>query len=236
VQIVIPSKGRPAEIRDGALKLFPDAIVCVGESDAKAYPVPHEQMLVHPDDVTGIGPLRQWILDNVQDRTVVQVDDDMHTVYCQTGFCQRKITDPSMIRAIVDRTARCAEEAGARIFGFGQMGNPIDYRPMRPFAVSTWVGGLVGIIGRELRYDTSLRLRADIDFCLESLKRDRIVWVDDRFRFLHKRFTGSGGNASNRSSQRHHDEMEYLRRKWGRYLELKQAQSTTRLCVRVPRS
>ena len=37
---------------------------------------------------------------------------------------------------------------------------------------------IVGVVGRELRYDTSLILRADIDFCLQSLLRDRIIMLD----------------------------------------------------------
>ena len=73
----------------------------------------------------------------------------------------------------------------------------------RPFSLNTWVGGVVGIVGRELRYDTSIRLRADIDFCLQSLLRDRIVVVGGRFSFIHTRFAGGGGNAANRSSERH---------------------------------
>ncbi|HUT01727.1 MAG TPA: hypothetical protein VM031_04685, partial [Phycisphaerae bacterium] len=47
-------------------------------------------------------------------------------------------------------------------------------------------------IGRELRYDTSLLLRADIDFCLQSLLHDRIVLVDGRYSFIHTRFAGGG--------------------------------------------
>ena len=51
------------------------------------------------------------------------------------------------------------------------------------------------MIGREIRYDTSLRLRADIDFCLQSLRRDRIVWIESRFSYVNSRFVGQGGNA-----------------------------------------
>jgi hypothetical protein len=68
----------------------------------------------------------------------------------------------------------------------------------RPFSLDIWVGGGVGIIGRELWYDQRLLLRADIDFCLQSLLHDRIVLVDGRFSFIHKvgRFSACHAVAS----------------------------------------
>ena len=49
------------------------------------------------------------------------------------------------------------------------------------------------ITGHELRCDTSLHSRADIDFCLQSLLRDRIVLVGGWFSFIHTCFAGGGG-------------------------------------------
>jgi hypothetical protein len=42
-------------------------------------------------------------------------------------------------------------------------------------------------------------------------------------------------NASIRSPERHEQEMAYLRRKWGPYLDALQAKGTTRLVVRMHR-
>ena len=77
--------------------------------------------------------------------------------------------------------------------------------------------------------------RANIDFSLQSLLRDRIVLVDGRYSFIHTRFAGEGGNAANRSSQRHEREIAYLRCKWGPYLDVVQAKGTTRLVLKVQR-
>jgi len=44
-----------------------------------------------------------------------------------------------------------------------------------------------------------------------------------------------GGNAANRSSERHAREIAYLQRKWGPYLDVVQAKDTTRLVVKVRR-
>ncbi|MCY3024599.1 MAG: hypothetical protein NTW87_36960, partial [Planctomycetota bacterium] len=231
----IPSKGRAQTLQEKALRLFPDALVCVGDDETDTYRKVSANLLVHPASVVGIGPLRQWVLDNVSDPCVVMVDDDVTHVYSQVGFHKRRIEDADTARAIVERLAILAQDAGARVFGFQQAARPLTYANFRPFSLNTWVGGVVGIIGRELRYDTSLLLRADIDFCLQSLMRDRFVLVDGRYSFIHTRFAGSGGNAKQRSAERHAREIAYLKRKWGPYLEEVQAKGTTRLVVKVQR-
>lgn len=235
MKIIIPTRNRADIIRDKALRLFPDATLCIGEDETDAYAKVSDNLLVHPPEVVGIGPLRQWVLDHVEDPCVVMVDDDVTHVYSQVGFHKRRIEDADTARAIVERTAILAADAGVRVFGFNQAARPLSYANFRPLSLDTWVGGVVGIIGRELRYDTRLLLRADIDFCLQSLLRDRIVLVDGRYSFIHTRFAGGGGNAANRSSERHAHEIAYLRRKWGPYLDVKQAKGTTRLVVKVSR-
>jgi hypothetical protein len=112
VQIVTPSKGRATTIRDKALRLFPDALLCVGENEAKVCSRVNQNLLVHPSDVLGIGPLRQWVLDHVADPCVVMVDDDVTHVYSQVGFHKKRIEDADTARAIVERTAILAADAG----------------------------------------------------------------------------------------------------------------------------
>lgn len=159
----------------------------------------------------------------------------MTHVYDQSGFHKHRIEDPDTVRAIVERTAILAQDAGVRIFGYTQAARPLTYANFRPFSLCTWVGGVIGIVGREVRYDTSLLLRADIDFCLQSLLHDRITLVDARYCFIHTRFGGSGGNARQRSSERHEEEIRYLRHKWKGHLDHVAAKGTTRLVVRVER-
>jgi hypothetical protein len=237
VKIIIPTRGRADVIGDKALRLFPDATLCVGDTELDAYAavVDRDQLLVHPAGVVGIGPIRQWVLDHVDDPCVVMVDDDVTHAYSQVGFHKWRIEDAGTARAIVERMAILAADAGVRVFGFNQAARPLSYANFRPLSLDTWVGGVVGIIGRQLRYDTSLLLRADIDFCLQSLLHDRIVLVDGRYSFIHGCFAGGGGNAANRSSDRHAKEIAYLRRKWGPYLDVVQAKGTTRIVIRLQR-
>lgn len=236
MRIVIPSRGRWDTIGQEALRVFPDATLCVHESEAEHYlNLSQAPMLVHPDDVTGIAPVFQWILDHVDEDCVVIVSDDVTHAYDQTGVHKRRIEDAATCQAIVERLAILARDAGVRVFGFQQAARPLTYKNFKPFQLSSWTGGVIGIIGRELRYDPRLLLRADIDFCLQSLRRDRIVLIDGRYSFIHRRFEGRGGNAANRSAERHAAEISYLRTKWGPYLQAQPSKTTMRLVVRVPR-
>ena len=95
MKIIIPTRGRADVIGDKALCLFPDATLCVGEDEVDAYGAVSDrpcsakplrgakhELLVHPGNVVGIGPLRQWVLDHVDDPCVVMVDDDVTNATC----------------------------------------------------------------------------------------------------------------------------------------------------------
>ena len=60
MKIIIPTRGRADVIGDKALRLFPDATLCIGEDETDAYAAVSGRLLVHPSNVLGIGPLRQW--------------------------------------------------------------------------------------------------------------------------------------------------------------------------------
>jgi hypothetical protein len=65
MKIVIPSKGRASVIQCKALRLFPNAVVRVGEDEVEPYGKVSSNLLVHPANVLGIGPLRQWLMDQI---------------------------------------------------------------------------------------------------------------------------------------------------------------------------
>lgn len=236
MKVIIPSRSRADILATHTLRLMPDATVCVGEDEADAYRAVTSRLLVHPAGIVGIGPTRQWILDNVDDPVVFMPDDDLVCVWSNVGFHRRKITDPATVQALVERAGIMAADLGVSVFGFWQAAFTRYYANFDPFSFNTWVGTAIGFVGRRLRYDSRLLLRADIDFCLQALLHDRIMFMDCRFKFDNVRaFKGRGGNASNRSLERHRQEIEYLKRKWGRYLQVVHDKQTTRLVLKVPR-
>jgi hypothetical protein len=237
MRLVIPTKGRWQSVGSKSLKLFPDAWLCVGESEAQQYAdaTGHKQLMVHPDDVVGIGPIRNWVVENSPEETVVMLDDDIECIFDQTKYHRIKIVAPWHCMAVLERSAIASKDAGCKLFGYAQMATPLNYRPHKPFNFNTWMGGVVGVHGKATKWDNNLLLRADIDACLNSLLKDRILWSDGRYVFIHKRFTGQGGNNTNRTTQRHRVEIDHVKRKWGCYIQEKHMKGTIRLIVKVSR-
>ena len=238
MQVVIPSKSRVEDCRR-ALQLFPDTIVVVNETQEEMYKELGVPLLCHPSDLFGIGPLKNWILDNLEARELLLVDDDVYQVRSPVGSPTKShvIRDAETIRLLVENTAEIARGAGAPVFGFDQSGGDTrKYRPQDPIKFSGWVGAVMGIIGRSVRFDPELRMRADIDFCLSAQLKHRIIVVDGRYSFIHrKRWTYPGGNSQSRSGKRNQWELEYLQKKWGDWITVKNTATTTRIIVNVER-
>lgn len=239
LRIVIPSRKRVKLLRTNALKLFPYATVTVGESEAVDYaPLFRDgvaNLVLHPDEVTGTGPIHQWILENFNDEALFVVDDDVYKLVVLTGYRQMNITSAANAYAIILNAANIAKAMGAPVFGFNQAWDVRKFRPQDPFRLNTRTGGGVGVIGRDIRHDTALLSRDNVDFCLNALLKRRYVFVDNRFSFVHRRYGVTGGNALHRSKERNTMELEYLKRKWGQYIFIQQTKTTTRLVIRVRR-
>jgi hypothetical protein len=241
VRVIIPSRKRLVECKH-ALTLFPGALVVVREDE---YPIYHKglpadvEILAHPTEVSGIGPLKHWIMANVDDETLVFVDDDVRYMKVVAGFItqSRVIRDPKAVAQVLANAEHIAREIGAPVFGFDQTGGDVrKFRPQDPFGFSGWVGAVVGVIGRDVQYDTRLKIRADIDFCLSAQLHKRIIFIDRRFSFIHfQRFTHPGGNSHLRSSERSQADMDLLKQKWGKWVTFKEAKTTLRIVVNVKR-
>ena len=232
MKIIIPSRKRP-EMAQRLQTILPESIVCIAESEYGSYRDLCNNIEAHPDNISGIAPLRQWIL-NHWEGPLVMIDDDVMRLYCLTDQYARVIKFDNW-PAVIENAAIMAEDLGANVFGFNQAWDVRKYRPMDPFRLTGWVGGVIGIIGREIEYKKQLLLRADIDFCLENLLKFRIIWVDSRYSFMQDRSSMPGGNSINRSSSREADEIAWLDATWGKHLTVKEIKTTKKLTVNVKR-
>jgi len=218
--------------------LFPDALVVVHQNEVNDYQILGAKLLAHPAEVQGIAPLKNWILDHVEDEVVFIVDDDISMLKAMAGRATASavIRDPVAIQQIVENTAQGARVLGAPVFGFNQNGGDVrKFRNQDPFAFSGWVGGAMGIIGRALRFDDNLKLRADIDFCLQAQFQQRCIFSDLRFSFVEQRFNNTGGNAHMRSAERNQREIAYLQQKWGKWISIVEGKGTVMIKVHVKR-
>lgn len=233
--LVCMSRRRADTLPSQSLRLFPTATICVGEDERDDYQKLAKPLLLHPPEVTGVGPVRQWILDNVPSKVVIMVPDDVTMAYGLTFTYATKLTDTDAIWQLLLNTVECAAAAGAGVAGFNQAWDVRKYTPLTPFALNGWVDGPMVVLSRECRFDPILKLHPDIDFCLQHLMRFRMLWQDKRFAFAHDRWKQRGGNAVSRTRQAHDAEFDYLKGKWGAHLDVHWQKSTFVTKVHVVR-
>lgn len=235
MQVVIPSRRRVESCRH-AIRLFQDPIVSVAESEVDDYSVLPCRVVPRPDAVTGLGAIRQWILDNFDDEILVMVDDDTSYVACLVGQRYRRIINPNSVMQILENAAEIAKGVGAPMFGFDQSWDVRKFRPQDPLRFHGWFGSILGFVGRGVRYDPRVTLHDDIDVCLYALLHHRIVFIDHRFSFcVGQRFLTSGENAVNRSQEREDAEQVYLLQKWGKWLSVRYVKTAVRYVLNVKR-
>lgn len=220
VKVVIPSKNRVDTIATNTLALIPNALVCVEESEIEAYSrvVPHDQLLPHPP-LKGLPSIRNWIVANVPDQAIFMVDDDIIGIMCMTGRVYQMYKKPEIVMQIIENCAEVANEIGAPLFGFSQSARPHAFRPFDPFTFNKWIGTAIGVIGKDVQWDSSFKLRGDVDASLRVLLHNRITFADERFHFLSsQRMKNLGGSTAFRSSEQDNLEIARLRTRWGRFI------------------
>jgi hypothetical protein len=218
--------------------LVKDALLCCPESEVALYSAAHPKLTIVPvpDEICGLSKLRNWVLKKFDDECVIMLDDDIIACVIITHANSYRTTDCVAVDAILSQAAVCCKDAGARVFGFNQAWDVRKYNGNKPFMLSSWVGGVIGIVGRGLWFDEKNMLRVDIDYCLQSILRDRIIWKDNRYSFCQARFSNKGGNSLYRTKERDKSEMDYIKAKWGRYLKIRDTKVGITLSVSVERT
>lgn len=145
------------------------------------------------------------------------IDDDIKYCFCNTELHARRITDKDEMIQILINTAVMAKDAGAKCFGFSQT-DIRKYNGTSPFNLCTWVGCIIGVIGRSHKFRDD-KFKVDIDFCLQNLLTDRIIWQDERYYFLQNRDNNTGGNSLFRNQKDYEESLNSLKKKWGRFLK-----------------
>ncbi|NTV25918.1 MAG: hypothetical protein HGB01_06875 [Chlorobiaceae bacterium] len=234
---VILSRGRSQHITTH--HILQDFELVVPESEIPDYQTivkNANEIIGIPDAVVGLGSVRNWILDHYADEVVVMFDDDIKYCVSVLNFSPVRMEHPDEIEGIIYNCALNAYEAGARCFSFSQTCDVRKYSHSQPFLLNSWVGSVVGVIGRELRFTEKNKLKVDIDFTLQNLKKHRIVWVDARFGFVPTRDTNVGGNSAFRSQEQLEVEIQFLKDKWGKHIKVSNNKSKYRTTINVKRT
>ena len=195
-------------------RLLPDWIeILVPESQKSDYEANvSNPIITTPDDICGLGMLRNWCLDNFSEETVIMLDDDIQQFYCLTGLKTRRIVGEEFVQVLIN-TAVMANDAGARMFGYFQT-DIRKYKGYDPFWLCSWIGTIVGVIGRDHRFRND-RFKVDIDFTLQNLLKERIVFMDNRYYACNIKDGNTGGNSEFRTEEAFNKSIETLEKKWG---------------------
>lgn len=235
MKIIIPSRGRGA-VSAKTQKMFPSSIISVAESELQEYSKYSDTVETRPDEVRGMGNIRQWILDHYEG-TVVMVDDDISYLGCFTDITYRRIAGGDNYVRILENCEQMAEDLGINLFGFNQSCDVRKYQYYRPFLFTSYAGGVMGIRNRDIKFDRNLMVRAeDVDFALQNLIKYRMILIDNRYGFVANRLSMTGGNTEYRTDERDLYEMDYLKKKWGQYIQFSTGKGTRHTSINVKRN
>ena len=239
LRVVIPTRRRVDILGRSAIHLFPGATLYVAEEELADYQTafPDNEIVTHPNDVVGVSPIKQWILNHFDDEAICIVDDDIYKVIGLIGIRPVEYHDPLDVLQIVQNAANIAHHIGAPIFGFSQVwADPRKFRAFDPLSFTSWTGSIIGFVDRSLSYDPKLQLRGDVDICLQAMLTQRITYQDQRFSFMMRDRIGTpGGGAVSRSKERDDFEIDYLHKKWGKHLEYRLGKGQYHCSINVRR-
>lgn len=238
IRHVILSRGRYETICTHKILNRFDLVVPATETQAYKEVVDnYENIISIPDEITGLGSVRNWVLDYYSDEIVVMYDDDVSHFFSLLNDKAYKITDRDMIECIIGNAAINCMDANLSMFGLNQVQSDVrKYDHTQPFNLKGWGGTIVGIIGRKYRFTEINKTKVDADYSLQCLLRDRIVWIDNRFSFACKRDHNKGGNSLYRSQDRINKEIAFLENKWGSHIKISNHNHTYSLKLNVQRT
>lgn len=214
IKLLVLSRGRASTIRKDTCANVPEWVpVLVPESQEAEYRKAISNPLEFiPDGIVGLSAVRNWVMRNYQEHSIVMLDDDISRVYNSEGRSVRKLT-PDEVAHVLVNAAVMTRDADIWAFTFARLSN-IGYKACDPFKLTSLVTTVCGINGRHIAFPDE-QLKGDVDFSLENFLARRIIWSDDRYIFANKRSNNSGGNAGLRSQEKVDEAIAFLKKKWG---------------------
>lgn len=225
ILICCPSYKRPRNV--DTLKYLPKITVYVSESEALNYKKsnPGADIRTMPDKFQGnISRVRNWILDQNPDRVVCIVDDDLQSICYWEGQVKHTIADAQEFSRFVVKYTLVAMEMGTVLWGINVNNDPQCYREYTPFSTVSYVGAPFMVhIATDLRFDETLPLKEDYDFCLQVLSKYRKILRVNKFHYYTKQAGSSsgdrkgqaGGCATYRTLAAEREQLKRLQDKWG---------------------
>jgi len=201
--VAIPSKGRAMTCRSHLV--LPSAVCYVPAREAVEYKAAGVQNIVEvPDEIQGITPTRNWILNSTSENWVVFLDDDVK----QAGFCHmmhHRVKHRKISNWIAEfaRLFEVTEDMGYRIWGISTQSAARSVYPYKPFLWRSYItASCMGVLNSsEIRFDEDFTVKEDYEMCLRCIKEDGGVVAARYLYWENSHWTDDGGCKDYRTSQ-----------------------------------
>ena len=214
-KVYIPSKGRAGLVTSH--KLFINSTIVCPNSEIDDYKSHHDNVIGVPDKVRGITATRNWILDNVKDEWMIQVDDDARSFHKYENGDLIKFIEPERIGVFLDAMFCMTNEIQYKVWGLAMASDYKFYRPFAPFSTQGVVGAnIIGIIKNPLRFDERLKVKEDYDYSMQHIYKYGGVLRTHKYGIDVVHLTNQGGCVAYRTKDIEIDCYNILVNKWGK--------------------
>jgi hypothetical protein len=197
MKIVIPSHKRAKDV--STTKVVSNASICIPESQREEYEKYNDcELICHPDNVIGIAPKRQWILENVGD--VFMLDDDIKALrrtYLAPKQKKDKFSADDVYNLLQDTYHNLKEQTDIKLFGFAKSPSPLHFDVSKPIFMNGFIQGCaLGVIKDENIFFPKIETMTGEDewIALINAHFNRKMWIDKRFFFeFNTKNTNIGG-------------------------------------------
>lgn len=228
ISVNIPSFRR-GSVKLSTLKLFPFCKVWVDHLEAEEYRAtnPGIDIVSCKEGIQGnVARIRNHIvrteLLNGAD-VVVILDDDLQSINhfekaegSAYGYQRFKIVGDELLE-VIEKYTIMAQDIGAKLWGMNCNMDNMAYRHSTPFSTRSFVGGpfQAFLKGNRCWYDERLPLKEDYDMTLQQLNLERVVFRVNKYHYICKQSTNSGGCAEMRNRTKEKEQLFLLQKKWG---------------------
>ncbi len=216
-------------------KLIPQSTYVVRETERAAYLAAGVPNVLGVEDslINSFEKVNNWIIENAPEQMLCVMDDDIDQFCYRIGLDVRLIDDPSVAVEEIERILQVMYDLDIGYGGLSQTASPYTFNKEIAFV---GICGPVRFVNRERvksRYQ-KMKYFTDIDFVLNELRENRIVFRPNYFVGKAGVETNEGGNNTERTTRDRYETYENIMKpKWGPYFVYNKKRNTP--LMQVPR-
>ena len=197
-------------------KYITDVFYIVSENEKDDYLKIHKNVIGVPNEVQGnISRVRNYILDNYNEKNIVMLDDDFNSIGVFEGNKLKKL-DEEGVYNMIQKGFLMAEDLGVKLWGLNIISDKGSYREYTPFNTNAMIlGPFNGHLKHNLRYDEKIPLKEDYDLSLKMLNKYRKTLRLNMYHYNSEQNTIKGGCAVYRNTETENEQFNLLVKKWG---------------------